>query len=128
MLLLLAPEKSITPYAIWIGVMIGALVVAAVVLLIFRSRVLSKDSGTVSSGMLDELRAMLNRGDLTQEEFDAAKAAMVAKLAPRPASVPAAVLKPKAKPVATTDARVAPPGFDLTGRPLPKPRDEGPAR
>ena len=128
MLLLLAAEKSITPYATWIGVMIGALVIAALVLLIFRRRVLAKDSGGVSAGMLDELRAMLQRGDLTQEEFDAAKAAMVAKLAAKPGAAPAAMLKPKARPAAPADVRVARPGFDLTGRPLPKARDEGPAR
>jgi hypothetical protein len=124
MALWLAQTKSIAPYVTWIGVMMGALTLVAIALLVFRAKVLGKDQG-LGQGMLDDLRAMRDRGEITPEEFEAARSAMIARLKPTPApgvatANPAAAAKPKG-------ALVARPGFDLTGRPLPKP-DETPDR
>lgn len=124
----IAQAKSIGPYVTWIGVMMGALALVTIAILAFRARVLGKDSGGDQAGMLDDLRAMRDRGEITPEEFDAAKAAMIARLAPARGSGatpprPAPMSKPR-----PSGGLVAKPGFDLTGQPLPKPPDESPDR
>ncbi len=111
--------RDLTPFFGWLGVAIGVIVVAGSALLVYRRRVLSDDSARdAQSGLMDQLRAMRDRGDLTPEEYDAAKRAMVARV-----SGSAAPPAPRASSPAD---RIAPAGFDLTGAPLPKP-PKGPA-
>ena len=128
MVVWIAQAKSIGPYVTWIGVMMGALALVTIAILAFRTRVLGKDSGGDQGGMLDDLRAMRDRGEISPEEFDAAKAAMISRLAPARVSgatppKPAPASKPR-----PAGGLVARPGFDLTGEPLPKPPGESPDR
>ncbi len=90
---------------VWSIVMLGAIIVGAVVLFVVRRRMLS-DDGSDSAGMLSlqDLREMRDRGELSEEEFEAAKGALLG----RPLDV---------------RERRANPGFDLTGEPLPSPGD-----
>ncbi len=114
----LAQSPSLVPFLAWLGVAIAILAVAGVVLLLYRRKVLAKDAGRdEQAGLMDNLRAMRDRGELSPDEYDAAKRAMVARFSgPTSGASPRPVRKP-----AAGDARVAPPGVDLTGAPLPRP-------
>jgi hypothetical protein len=112
---LLAKQLQIGPYLLWIGVSLVLVVAASVFILWYRTKVLGRDQGT-QVGLLDELREMRNRGELSDEEYAAAKHAMVSRVSGNPTPRPVA----KATAPSTTE-RLAPPGFDLTGQPLPKP-------
>jgi hypothetical protein len=124
--MVLLAARELGPYLIWLGVMMAAVTVAGVALLIFRASVLGKGKAAAEAGILDSLRSMRERGEISQEEFDAARSAMVTRMAGRAAASPAVPPSPRAK--ASGGERVAPPGFDLTGRPLPPAPDEGPDR
>lgn len=79
-MLLLGATKSLAPYITWVGVLIVAVVIAGVVLIIVRARVLKKGGDEAQAGLLDDLREMRNRGEISPEEFDAAKASIAARL------------------------------------------------
>jgi hypothetical protein len=112
--------RDLTPFFGWLGVAIGVIVVAGSALLVYRRKVLSDDSARdAQSGLMQQLRAMRDRGDLTHEEYDAAKRAMVARVS---GAAPPATPRPP-----PPGDRIAPAGFDLTGTPLPRP-PKGPAR
>lgn len=113
---------DLRPYLIWLGVMMAAVITAGVVLLILRASVLGRGRASSESGLLDNLRAMRDRGEMSPEEFDAAKSAMASRLAV--GSLAQSTPAPKKKIAPHTGDRVAPPGFDLTGRPLPPGPDE----
>src|SRR5438045_4258179 len=57
-----------------VGGLIGAVVVLGVILLAARARLLAKDAeeGTAGS-LLEQLRGMRDRGEVSQAEYDAAK-------------------------------------------------------
>lgn len=97
-------------YLLWLGLALVALIIAGLVVAWMRRRVLGSQAREADAGLFDELRAMRDRGEMTPEEFDTAKAAMVAKLSGKP-------IPPR--PPATPAEVVAKPGFDLTGAPLP---------
>jgi hypothetical protein len=118
-MLLLAQQVKLGPVLLLIGAVLVVVVIGGVVLMAVRGRVLEQPgSGAVEQGrLLDDLRSALERGEITQSEFDSAKTAMAARLAgkpppPRPAPPPGAVRRPDG-------SLVAKPGVDLTGRPLP---------
>ena len=108
----------------WAGILIVAVVGGGFIVMAIRRGLFAND-GSTSSGesglMLDGLRRMRKRGEISDEEYEAARDALTSgltgkrllNLPPRPA--------PSAKP---PDALVAPPGFDLTGAPLPRPRGQ----
>jgi hypothetical protein len=119
MSLVLAVQRDITPYLIMVGIMMAVVIAGGLVLLVLRARVLRQTGTQQAGGLLDDLRRMLERGEISQAEFDATKATMVARLAgkappPRPAAPPGAVRTPDG-------GLVAKPGVDLTGAPLPGP-------
>jgi hypothetical protein len=131
--------RDLGPYLIALGLLILVLMVAAVGLLYFRSRVLaSRADSDHGAGLLTSLRAMRDRGEISLEEYDAARHAMAARAAARvkgadpdpPKKVPA-IPKAVAPEGGVTRASETPgelrakPGFDLTGRPLPRPGREG---
>jgi hypothetical protein len=101
---------------IWVGALIVAVLLLGIVILLLRKRLFVKD-GEDATGMLDQLRAMHKRGEMSTEEYDAARKALTARVAAR---------LPDAKPVQRraapppADQLRAKPGFDLTGAPLPR--------
>ena len=117
-----AAAKSITPALILFGSMIAVVLVAGVFLLLVRARTLNKDAaGKVPEGIFDELRGMRNRGEISAAEFERARGVMVARLrgpSARDSSGPRKPDRGVGMPGANRE-RVAPPGVDLTGRPLP---------
>lgn len=132
-------QKAIGPYLLTIGVLILAVVVLGIVVVLLRRRLLAKDAAADHGGLLDGLRGMRDRGEISVEEYDAARRRMVAKLSGQPvAPGPSAPVRGRAQAPSSSgaspgvsavrggDARVARPGFDLTGAPLPKPGKEPP--
>jgi hypothetical protein len=106
-------QQTITPLLIWLGVLILVAAVGGALLMAYRRRIFGNESSS-QTGLLDDLRAMRDQGQITAEEYDAARKRMAARLAgvapPPSAAVP---------PVADPGVRSAKPGFDLTGAPLP---------
>lgn len=113
---------GIVPYLAWVGAFIVVVVLAGVALLAYRRRMLSDEhEADRARGLLDGLRLMRDRGDLSQEEYDTARRTITARLAGR--SPGESMTSPR---TSTPGARVAPPGVDLTGEPLPRPGSEPP--
>ncbi len=121
-----------TDALIWSGVLILVVIVFGLVVMAMRRRLLDKGSAMDETGvLLRDLRAALERGDLTRGEYDSARRAATAHLTghgpgPRPAGD---------APSGAGAARTAKPGFDLTGEALPgsdgggpPPPGESPAR
>jgi hypothetical protein len=120
-LLTLARQIEVARILLWAGLGVVGVLIAAVVVLGYRRRLLGPHSQENHAGLMDELREMRNRGELSEEEFAAAKRSMVARLS---GNAPAQ-LKPR--PSVGGD-RIAPPGVDLTGQPLPRPPVQPPTR
>lgn len=126
--------QDLTPYFIAIGVLIVVVVIAGIGLLVLRSRLHETDGGGGSGagGMLETLRAMRDRGEMSEEEYRSAQAALVAKASAEKGENHGADLgsaeapaRARTRPPMPGELR-APPGYDLTGEPLPPPlRDEG---
>lgn len=85
--------------ALWSGALIGGVILGAVALFALRRRLLGGAAGSTEALTLHDLRDLHARGVMTDEEYEAARAAMLGLPAP--------------------DEMRAAEGFDLTGEPLP---------
>lgn len=106
---------------LWVFVLIVVIVVGGLAVLELRRRLLSKDRGSMSAGLMDEMRTMHARGELSDEEYDRVRKRMAARAAGRDPDE----FAPATKMPEQGEVR-ARPGFDLTGAPLPaepKPED-----
>lgn len=114
-----AQATGAAPIVVWsIALMIAAIVGFWFVLWL-RKR-LTSDSVESGEGLtLGGLRDMHERGEIDDEEFEAAKAAVLARVGGNPGSGQSARQAPGFK-------RIADPGRDLAGDPLPKPHDPTP--
>lgn len=116
--------REIAPVLITVGTLIAVVLIAGIVLFVLRSRLLGGGSGEGidAGGVLETMRAMRDRGELSEEEYRQAQTAIVAK-ASREDGDTAAPRTPepvKDRTGATLPGEVrAAPGFDLTGEPLP---------
>jgi hypothetical protein len=114
--------RSLLPMLGWLGAIMLVVVLGGVCILLYRRQVLGRESASaMQSGVFDELREMRDRGQITSEEFEEMKARIVARVAGRP--LPPRIERPS---VRFADERRAAPGFDLTGAPLPRPKDDEP--
>ena len=120
---------SLTEFLLYLGLAMAAVIGAGIGIMLFRRRVLGADAGGPEARMLEELRAMRDRGELSPDEFDAARRA--ALRGPAKAREPGPAQGTDARPAGvpparreSTSERVARPGFDLTGAPLPPAQDE----
>jgi hypothetical protein len=112
----LAQMSMETQAVLWTLAVIGLTLVGAVVVMLLRRRIFT--SGLDAPGtMLDDLRASRDRGEMTDEEYAAARQAIVRKVS---GEVIADVSEHRPRPVVRDDGLVARPGYDLTGEPLPK--------
>lgn len=121
-----APSRSMDVGAImvWAGVLVVVVIGGGLALFWIRRRLLASDAATGGDAVsLQTLRDMKARGELSDAEFEAAKAVVLEQLGGvgirGGAGDPAAALRPKSPPA----DRRARPGFDLTGEPLPRPSD-----
>lgn len=100
----------------WLVVLFVAAMAGGAVLFYLRHRLLSSgDPAAGSRGLLEELRAMRDRGELDNEEFEQARLSMIAKATGKD------LRELRNEAIRRAGGRVAEPGFDLTGRPLPGP-------
>lgn len=122
----LAQSRQAPPVELWIwlGALVVATLVLGVILLAMRRRLLDSDDAEPGAGsMLDDLRAMRDRGEISQAEYDHTRKTIAARAAGRePPPRPDESRSPEA-PDGSVAAR---PGYDLTGAPLPRP--ESPKR
>src|SRR5262245_61997531 len=110
----LAATQPVVLVAVFIGGLILVVVVAGLILLKLRGPMLSKDAGGANQeGLFQGLRRMRDTGEISVEEYDSARKRMAARAAGKP-------LPPATPP--RDAARLAKPGFDLTGAPLPESR------
>ena len=65
---------------LWIGVLIAVIMVGFVALMWVRRRMFMGESDQ-SGGLMDSLRKMRDTGQMSQQEYDAARKAMVARIA-----------------------------------------------
>ncbi|MFG0260372.1 MAG: SHOCT domain-containing protein [Phycisphaerales bacterium JB041] len=122
--------KELLPYILTVGVMIVLVMAAGIALYVVRGRLFGKDGPKQldHGGVLETMRAMRDRGEISEEEYRTTQAALVAKATEKRASPSA----PEADPIKTQTStgqpgdRRAKPGFDLTGDPLPPSRWSGP--
>lgn len=64
-----------------VGLLIGAAVVLGLVILLVRRKMLGRESaGAEQAGLMDQLRHLRDSGEITPEEFDAARKSMVARM------------------------------------------------
>ena len=109
---------------ILIGAVILLVMVAGIILYLLRDRLLGSDSDEMSGGgeILEAMRGMRDRGEISEEEYRTAQAALVAKASAKKRNEQGAEKKKPVK-IQTADGQVgelrAAPGFDLTGERLP---------
>jgi hypothetical protein len=122
-------SQSADPITVVVAVaaLIIAVVIAGLAVMHIRGRLLRKhDDRSSTESWLDELRAMHRRGEVSDEEFQAASASLLARVtgSPVPAPPPAPSTGPARglpRHLGDPSTRTARPGFDLTGAPLPTP-------
>jgi len=103
---------------VWAGVGLAIVVGAGIVVLCYRRKLLGGDRAADAAGLLDDLREMRDRGEISDEEFSAAKQTMAARLT---GQMGVAGVKPHERKMKSAGDLVARPGFDLTGAKLPEP-------
>lgn len=111
-----------TQVLLWTLAVIGLTLAGAVVVLLVRRRILAS-SLDVPGTMLDDLRASRDRGEMTDEEYAAARQAIVRKVS---GEVIADASGHRSRPIVRGDGLIARPGYDLTGEPLPEQRNSDP--
>lgn len=90
----------------WIGVAIVFLLAGAIVLALIRRRLIQGDDAPADEGLsLHSLRTLRDAGQLSEEEFLRARAALLGQAAPESGD--------------EVEVRQARAGFDLAGDPLP---------
>ena len=122
---------------VWVIVLIVSALVGGLVILVVRKRMLAPDASNelASEGLFDSLRRMRDSGEISRDEYEHARKRLIES-----------ATKPKAGPAMTQDqasilaaARQAefglgrsearkmeaPPGYDLTGSPLPRGQEPG---
>lgn len=103
--------------ALFTTIFVGVIILSTVALLLIRRWAFKTDSSGDSGLSLESLRQMYIDGELTQEEYEAARDAIVGVVrdrADRGSRPPTAVA-----PRDSGDERRAPPGYDLTGDRIP---------
>jgi hypothetical protein len=97
----------------WLGALLLAALLGGALLFYLRHRLLGPDLPDSGKGLMEDLRAMRDRGEISEDEYEHARISMIAKATGRDAQQ----LRNEA--IRKAGGRVAEPGFDLTGRPLP---------
>ncbi|QKK09253.1 MAG: SHOCT domain-containing protein [Planctomycetota bacterium] len=119
------------PYILTVGVMIVLVTAAGIALYVLRGRLFGKDGPNQldHGGVLETMRAMRDRGEISEEEYRTTQAALVAKATEKrnaAAEPPRGAGPTKTQTSAgRAEDRRARPGFDLTGDPLPPSRWSG---
>ena len=70
-------SPDLTPLFMWIGIAVVILVIAGVGLMFLRRRVLGQNDQQAEAGLMEDLRAMRDRGEISEEEYRSIRATMV---------------------------------------------------
>lgn len=106
---------------VWLGVLLVVVLVGGFALLFLRRWLFEPDGGEGSTGWdLHALRQMRDRGDLSDAEYESARARIIGALSGESgvSTTPAPPGGAESPPRSGGELR-ARPGFDLTGEPLP---------
>lgn len=122
--LLAQSSGDTTRVLIWIGVLIAVALAGGAIAMLVRSRLLSPDDDADGGTLLEQLQKMRDRGEISDEEFRATRRTMIERAEQRRAQkddddAPPPARMPK-RAIADDGSLRAPPGVDLTGRPLPR--------
>lgn len=72
------PKGDILPVVLWLGILIVITVAGGLIVLAIRKRILSKSSDAADeASLMDSLRALRDRGEMSNEEFEATRRAMI---------------------------------------------------
>ncbi|MDX9910892.1 MAG: SHOCT domain-containing protein [Phycisphaerales bacterium] len=121
-------SRAATEAVVVLGVLIVIVLVGGIALLYLRKRFLSENAGDAPALLLDDLRDLRRRGEISEEEYERARGAIVGRMSdamgvrsagPRSAASGPTPARPAVPP--DPSLRVARPGYDLTGAPLPQP-------
>lgn len=104
-------NKQIGPMLTQLGLLIGLVVFAGLILLLVRKWMFSQSEESASGSMFDDLRRLLEAGEISQVEYDYLRKCIANKAAGKDPP-------PRPPELASTELR-ARPGYDLTGAPLP---------
>ncbi len=75
------PKADILPVVFWLGILIVVTVVGGLVVLAIRKRILAKStSAGDEASLMDSLRALRDRGEMSNEEFEATRRAMIERM------------------------------------------------
>ncbi len=73
--------QDIGQFLVWVGVLIVIVVFGTIGLLLLRRRLgVSGDQGHDGFSEMEQMRAMVDRGEMSQEEFEQVRKSMVAKI------------------------------------------------
>jgi uncharacterized membrane protein len=75
-------QAAFVPVLWWVAALIGLVLAGAIVVMFLRRRLLAPTPPT-EAGMMESIRAMRARGEISQEEFEAVRASLAARLAHR---------------------------------------------
>lgn len=79
---------------LWVAILIVTALLGGLLIMWVRRKILANNNPAESASLMDQLRGMLARGEITQAEFDATRRSMVKKMAANKAS-PAAPSPPR---------------------------------
>lgn len=66
---------------IWVGALIVAVVIGTIVLLMVRRHMMRQSGeGATAFGTMEDMRAMVDRGEMSKEEYEQVRKAMIAKI------------------------------------------------
>lgn len=133
---------SFGPYLFVVMGAIAALVLGGLAILYLRRRVMEQNRGMDAAGsFMEALREMRRNGQISEAEYERTRKAMAAKISakldtqrsnglfemPETRPRPRPPVAPRTGPNTTEPTHLeAPPGYDLTGAPLPKPSNPRP--
>jgi cytochrome c-type biogenesis protein CcmH/NrfF len=72
-------RSASTDVVIWVGLLIALIIGGGVLVMVLRKRLLARDDGSADVGLFETLKQMRDRGEMTQEEYEAARRKVVEK-------------------------------------------------
>ncbi|MBX3364571.1 MAG: SHOCT domain-containing protein [Phycisphaeraceae bacterium] len=109
-----ARKTSPVEVLFWVGLLIGLTIIGGMLIAAVRKRYANwSETGDDRAEMLEELRRLRKRGELTPEQYEVSRDSLLGRGRPR--------ARPVIKGEIHEDGSIlARPGFDLTGSPLPR--------
>ncbi len=114
---------DVAPVLIWIGALMGAVVLGLVILLVVRRRMVIDDLGDSDASLgltLHDLRTMRGEGMIDEEEFERMKLLVVGEAGARQDHDLVRQMREARRRAEDAGVLEAEPGYDLTGAPLPE--------